>query len=358
MAVDVVLVTGCSSGLGLETALYLAERGFKVYATVLGLDEQSAILRTAEQRGVTLSVLHVDVTDRASIDRAVNTILAESGGIFGLVNNAGTGLRGSFEDLSEDEIRDVFGVNVFGTMAVTRRVLPHMRAAGRGRIVTITSVGGRIASFGLTAYCATKFAQEGFGEALALEVAPFGLKSIMVEPGIIMTPHWTTNRGTAKNALDPNSPYLPYFRRHEAIADRIAERSRTTSVHVARAVHRALTEREPRMRYVVGLPASLAISLRRYAPEELFNRLYFGWLLHRIARAELPDGEASDSSPAPRPGSGVLSAVSKVFRTAREVGSRTKDRRRLRSGSISGARQDSVASTSAPSHSRGPSPTC
>jgi NAD(P)-dependent dehydrogenase (short-subunit alcohol dehydrogenase family) len=100
-------------------------------------------------------------------------------------------------------------------MAVTR-VLPHA-GAGRGRVVTISSVGGKIASFGLTSYCATKFAQEGFGEALALEIAPFGLQSILVEPGIVMTSRWTVNRGTARNALDPGSPYYTMFQRHEAM---------------------------------------------------------------------------------------------------------------------------------------------
>src|SRR4051812_46453523 len=135
-----VLITGSSTGLGLETALYLAERGFRVYATLRDLSQQADILDAAKERQVSLRVLRLDVTDAESIEDAIDTIVAESGGIFGLVNNAGIGLRGCFEDLSEDEIRQVFEANVFGTMAVTRRVLPHMRVAGRGRVVTITSV--------------------------------------------------------------------------------------------------------------------------------------------------------------------------------------------------------------------------
>ena len=229
-----------------------------------------------------MRILRLDVTDEASIEAAVQTVTAECGAVYGLVNNAGGGCRGCFEDVSDAEMRQVFEVNLFGTMAVTRRVLPSMRSAGRGRIVHITSVGGRIASFGLTGYCSTKFALEGFGEALALEVAPFGIKSILVEPGIISTPHWTVNRGTTRNALSKNSSYADMFRRHEALADWRTAHSRITPAHVAETVYRALTDRNPRMRYVVGVPASLMVLARRYVPERIFDGVYFGFLLRRV----------------------------------------------------------------------------
>jgi NAD(P)-dependent dehydrogenase (short-subunit alcohol dehydrogenase family) len=280
---DTVLITGSSTGLGLEMAVYLAERGFRVYATMRDLGQRDELLEEAGRRRVDLGVLQLDVTDRASIDRAVTQVVDETGGVFGLVNNAGVGLRGCFEDLSEAEIRQVFEANVFGTMAVTRRVLPQMRDAGRGRVVTITSVGGKIATFGLSAYCSTKFAQEGFAESLALEVAPFGLHSILIEPGMIKTSRWTVNRGTAARALDPESPYSAMFRRHEALSDRFVDSRRTQPVDVAKAVHQALTAARPRMRYVVGRPAAAALSLRRHLPGELFERLYFGSLLRQIA---------------------------------------------------------------------------
>jgi NAD(P)-dependent dehydrogenase (short-subunit alcohol dehydrogenase family) len=281
-----VLITGSSTGLGLEMALHLAERDFKVYATVRDLAQRDDVLAAAQQRGVTLQVLRLDLTDRQSIDDAVSTIVADGNGLYGLVNNAGIGLRGCVEDLDDDEIRHVFETNVVGTFAVTRQVLPHMRRAGQGRIVTISSVGGRIATFGLSAYCATKFAQEGFAEALALEIMPFGLHSILVEPGIIKTTRWSTNRGNARKAHDPASAYYEMFRRHEEVADEQVERSRTQPADVARTVHQALTERRPRMRYVVGRPASVAIALRRYVPNALFERLYFGSLMRRIGGPE------------------------------------------------------------------------
>lgn len=295
---ETVLITGSSTGLGLETALYLSEQGFRVYATMRDVGQKDELLDEAARRRVDLEVLPLDVTDPDSIDRAVARILDETGEIFGLVNNAGIGLRGCFEDLSDAEIRQVFEANVFGTMAVTRRVLPAMRAAGRGRVITVTSVGGRIATFGLSAYCSTKFAQEGFAESLALELAPFGLHSILVEPGMIKTSRWTINRGTAAHALDSESPYAEMFRRHEAISDRFVDSRRTRPADVARTIHRALTARRPRLRYVVGRPAAAAISLRRHLPGELFDRLYFGSLLRRIARE--PEAHAR---PVPGPSS-------------------------------------------------------
>ena len=284
---DAVLVTGCSTGLGLETALHLAEEGFQVYATVRDLAQRPVVLAAAAERGVDLRVLELDLADHASIARAVDQAVAESGGIFGLVNNGGIGLRGCLEDVAADEVRRVFETNVFGTIAVTQAVLPHMRAARRGRIVTITSVGGRISAFGVGVYCASKFAQEGFGEALALETAPFGIQAVLVEPGIIKTTRWSEHRGTAAAATRADSPYLELFRASEAMADRIVERSRTRPVDVAAAVRHALVADKPRMRYVVGRPASVVLVLRRYLPARFFERVYFGSFLRRIRRRAL-----------------------------------------------------------------------
>jgi NAD(P)-dependent dehydrogenase (short-subunit alcohol dehydrogenase family) len=278
----VVLISGCSTGLGLETALYLGERGFRVYAGVRKLANRDSILDAARRRHARLDVIQLDVTEADSIDTAIQTVLDDAGSLYGVVNNAGIALRGCVEDLSDAEIRLLFETNVIGTFAVTRRALPHLRAAGRGRIVTISSVGGRIATFGLAAYCASKFALEGFGETLALEVEPFGIKAILIEPGIINTSRWGINRGNAVGAMDPRSPYADMFRRHEAIADQAVARSRTRPSDVARTVHRALTVSDPAMRYVVGRPASAAILLRRYVPNRLFERLYFGRLMRGV----------------------------------------------------------------------------
>jgi NAD(P)-dependent dehydrogenase (short-subunit alcohol dehydrogenase family) len=285
---DSILVTGTSTGLGLETAVYLAEQGFEVYASMRDLGRRDALDDAAASRNAELHVLQLDIADKVSIDRAVRTVVERSGGIYGLINNAGIGLRGYFEDLSEEEIRQVFEVNVFGTMAMTRAVLPHMRAARRGRIVIITSVGGRIGSLAVSVYCATKFAQEGFGESLAQEVIPFGIYVSLVEPAIIKTERWGAHRSIAKGALDPESRYDAWFRKSERLADRLVETSPTRPVDVARAVYRVLTARRPKLRYMVGRRAGLVVALRRYLPGELFERLYFGEAVRRVTSARQP----------------------------------------------------------------------
>jgi NAD(P)-dependent dehydrogenase (short-subunit alcohol dehydrogenase family) len=281
---DPILVTGSSTGLGLETALHLAERGFRVFAAVRDLASRSHVLDAASERGVELDVVRLDLSDPATIEAAVESVVSETGAIFGLVNNGGVGLRGAVEDSSEEEIRRVFETNVLGTVAATRAVLPHMREAGCGRIVTITSVGGRVPGFGVSIYCASKFAQEGLAEGLALELAPFGIQSIIVAPGIVKTPRWAEHRGTAAGAHDTASSYHALFWASEAIADRIVERSPTTPADVASAVATALTDPEPRLRYVVGRGASAVVFLRRHLPERMFERRYYGGQLRRLER--------------------------------------------------------------------------
>jgi NAD(P)-dependent dehydrogenase (short-subunit alcohol dehydrogenase family) len=294
---DSVLVTGASTGLGLETALHLAGSGFRVFASVRNVASRPDVLEAARERGVELEVPRLDLADPATIDEAVEAVVDETGGLFGLVNNGGVGLRGAVEDSSGEEIRHVFETNVLGTVAVTRAVLPHMREARCGRIVTVTSIGGRVPGFGVSIYCSSKFAQEGLAEGLALELAPFGIQSIIVEPGIIKTPRWAEHRGTAEAARDGSSPYHARFWASEAIADRIVERSPTRPADVATAVATALTEPKPRLRYVVGRGASTVIFLRRHLPQRVFERLYYGGQLRRLERSvDVPAAPAREEA--------------------------------------------------------------
>lgn len=283
---DTVLVTGSSTGLGREMALHLAGSGFRVYASMRSLAGREELEAEAQRRNVQLTVLALDVTDQSSVDAAIATIVRESGGIYGVVNNAGIGLRGYFEDLTDAEERAVYDANLFGGMAVTRAALPHMRAAGRGRILMISSIAGKVASPGLTAYCASKFAVEGFGEALALELRPFGIYVSIIEPGIIKTERWGVNRGTATRANDRQSPYFDLFQEHERLADRLVQRSTATPADVARVVEAALTAESPRLRYMIGRKAKMVVIARKYLPGELFERLYFGVVLRRVTRSK------------------------------------------------------------------------
>ena len=282
MAGESVLITGAGTGLGLETAVYLARQGFNVFASVYEDGQREHVESREAKAQVTLNIIDLDILNRDSIQAAVQTVLGQHGRIDALVNNAGVSLRGYFEDCEEAEIRRTVEVNLFGTMAVTRAVLPHMRAARRGHLVFVSSVGGRIGSMARTAYCASKFGLEGFAESLMQEVMPFGLKVSLVEPGLVSTERWTVHRGLAKGAMNPNSPYYEWFCRQEKLADQLVQSSGISPDDVARTIYQALTADRPRLRYVVGRRTSLILALRRYIPGEIFERLYFSEAMRRV----------------------------------------------------------------------------
>ena len=282
---DSVLVTGAGSGLGLECALHLAAAGYRVSGSVLDDREAAALEAQARLRGLRLRVLRMDVTRPEEVAAAVAGAAAEAGRIDALVHFAGLGLRGFFEDLALEEIRRVYEVNVFGTMAVTRAVLPGMREARRGRIVITTSVAGRMGSMSIGGYASSKFAVEGFAECLWQEMAPFGVHVSLLEPGLIYTEHFSRNRNRAAGAVDPRSPYYAWFCRHEKLVDDLLARNRFTTADVARTVHRILTARRPRLRYLVGAKARLIVSLRRHVPGELFERAYWALVRRLVTRA-------------------------------------------------------------------------
>lgn len=279
-----VLITGAGTGLGLETALYLAARGAEVHAAVLTAEQQQHVQAEAARQGQTLHTPLLDVTDPTSIAAALGPILA-AGALDGVVHNAGISLRGYFEDCDEDEIRRVMEVNLFGAMAVTRAVLPSMRQARGGRLIYISSIGGRIASMARTAYCASKFALEGFAESLMQELLPFNIQVCIVEPAIIRTERWGVHRGVARRAAAANSPYRAWFEQQEALADALVASSPTRPVDVAAQVHTLLTRPRPPLRMVVGRRANAVVLLRKLLPGELFERFYFGEAMKRVTQS-------------------------------------------------------------------------
>jgi NAD(P)-dependent dehydrogenase (short-subunit alcohol dehydrogenase family) len=279
----VVFVTGAGSGLGLACALHLAARGYDVYGSTLTAEERAHLEREAASRGVTVHSLPMDVTNRSSVEAAAARLQADRGRLDALVQFAGMGLRGFFEDLSLDEIRRVYDVNVFGTMTVTQVMLPLVRAS-RGRMVITTSIAGRVGSMSISGYASSKFAVEGFVECLAQEMAPLGVSISLLEPGLVFTEHFTRNRNRAARATDPASPYYAWFCQHEKIVDDLLRRNRFTPHDVAQVVEHILRARRPRLRYVVGAKARLVLALRRYIPGEIFERAYFG-LVRRMVTA-------------------------------------------------------------------------
>jgi len=283
---NTVLITGVSSGLGLETAILLAKRGFLVAGTMRDLSKRNELDKAASDAGVKVDVFAMDLTSAADIPRAIAEVLAKYGSIEALVNNAGYQVRGFFEDTSDAEIRQQFETNVFGTMAVTRAVLPLMREKRAGRIVFVTSIAGRIGSVGLGPYSATKFALEGLGESLALELAPFNIRVSLVEPGIVNTSFWSGSLHVAEASRSPASPYRAYFEQAESMAEWAVKSSPIRPTHVAEAVYRALSSARPHRRYLVGSRPNALMLVRRLMPQQMFESMYEKAVVGRMTKPQ------------------------------------------------------------------------
>ena len=280
----VALITGAGSGLGMEAALFLAARNFRVYGTALTEAEQQDLLDEATRRQTQVSALRMDVTRRPDIDRTVETVIREAGRIDAVVHFAGMGLRGFFEDLSMQEIRRLYDVNVFGIMELTQAVLPHMRARRSGRIVITASAAGRMGEMSIAGYSSGKFAVVGLGECLRQEMALLNIHVSVLEPGLIYTPHFGINRNRARRAVDPVSPYYFWFCQHEAIVDKLLATNKFTTVDIARVVYKILTARQPRLHYMVGFKLKLMVTLRDLIPFEWFERIHQKIIVRMVTR--------------------------------------------------------------------------
>lgn len=280
----VALITGASSGFGLLTAVELARAGFRVFASMRDPSRQGGLQAAAAAAGVEVEVVALDVTDPATITAAIAEIDARAGGVDLLVNNAGIGLIGAFEDTDEAELRRLFETNFFGLCAVTRAVVPGMRARRRGRIVNVSSVGGRIGSPGIAAYSASKFAVEGLSEALSLELAPFGIQVALVEPGVFRTEMiGPDKRRMTARAADPASPYHARCAEIAAVMQHTHDHGGPDPRDVARTIAAAATAGAPSLRYPVGKDAHALFMLRRVLPPRRFQRT-FEWLFDAIVR--------------------------------------------------------------------------
>jgi NAD(P)-dependent dehydrogenase (short-subunit alcohol dehydrogenase family) len=260
-------VTGASAGIGEATARALLAAGYRVFAGARRLDRMAGLAAA----GATL--LKLDLTDDASIVAAVNTIKNEAGRIDVLVNNAGYGSYGALEDAPLDEGRRQFEVNVFGLARLCQLVLPMMRAQKSGKIINVTSIGGKIWEPLGAWYHATKFAVEGLSDCLRVEVAPFGVDVIVIETGAIRT-EWA---GIARDGLlqmSGGSAYAELAKRHA----RMLATADTSSLAsppevVARTIVRAVTARRPKTRYATGGGARTILFLRKILPDRMFDRL-------------------------------------------------------------------------------------
>ncbi|WP_313685758.1 oxidoreductase [Pantoea sp.] len=261
------LVTGASSGMGKAIARRLIEEGYQVYVAARSVGKMADLALLGAQ------ALRMDISKDEEIVSGVNTILAQTGGVDVLVNNAGFGLYGPVEEIGIDEARYQFEVNLFGAARLTQLLLPAMRARRRGHIVNITSMGGKMYSILGAWYHATKHALEGWSDCLRLEVAGFGIKVVIVEPGVIET-------GFGEGASDSivkrsaSGPYGQLVKRVAmSIKNTYGQGKGSDPNLIAEVVSRAVNSSNPRTRYAAGKFAKMLIRMRVWLGDRLFDRI-------------------------------------------------------------------------------------
>ena len=240
----VAVVTGANSGIGRATALHLAQQGYRVFGTVRSIDKANKLQARANELGVTVELIEMDVADDVSVQRGFADIFLATDRVDVLVNNAGVGGNGVIEESTPQMYHDAFNVNVVGAIRCTQQVLPNMRERKSGTIVNITSVVGKFAAIAQAPYVASKWAFEGVSEELAQEVAPFGIRVVIIEPGV------TKSSIFAKNIDAPNQSgaYDAHYRRMFAFyAAGIT--NATPAEEVGAVIHHAITTDTPQLRY-------------------------------------------------------------------------------------------------------------
>jgi NAD(P)-dependent dehydrogenase (short-subunit alcohol dehydrogenase family) len=264
-----VLITGSSTGIGRATAEMLAASGWTVYASARRLDS----IRDLQQRGC--RILALDVCDEASMQAAVAQVEAAEGAVGVLINNAGYGQEGPVEEVPMAEVRRQFETNVFGLTRLTQLVLPGMRRQGWGKIVNLSSMGGRLTFPGGGFYHATKHAVEALSDALRFEVKGFGVDVIIIEPGPIKTQFGDTAINSINAARAAESPYARF---NDQIAAKVREayegpmgRLAAGPEAVAKVIQTAITARRPRTRYLVTAAAHIIVGLRRILSDRFFD---------------------------------------------------------------------------------------
>jgi short-subunit dehydrogenase len=269
----VAIVTGSSSGIGYATSLLLARNRFHTYATMRNIEKSADIQKIANKERLSLQVIQLDVNDDASIRNSIKRVERENERIDVLVNNAGYGLVGAFEDLSVEEIKSQFETNFFGVIRLTQQVLPIMRKQKSGTIVNVSSGAGRIGFPAMSAYVSSKFALEGLSESMSYELEPFGIKVIIIEPGVIRT-NFKKNSVMSKKSLDNSSisPYSSIIQKIDSSISSIIEHA-TPPEEVAKAILHAITSNNPELRYLVGNDMIMMAETKKNMSDEDFRKM-------------------------------------------------------------------------------------
>jgi len=266
----VAIVTGSSGGIGFSTAVMLARNDFDTYASMRNLAKRNAIEEIAKRENLPLQAVQLDVTDDKSVKEAVNKVLEEKKTIDVLVNNAGYGLMGCVEDVSIEEVKAQFETNLFGVIRVTQAVLPVMRKQKHGVIINVSSVAGRIAFPISNAYASTKFALEGLSESMRYEVEQFGIKVVLIEPGVITT-NFVSAMVMPKKVLDQNSPYAQFMQQVNN-GFKLKRENATAPEEVAKVILKAVTAENPEPRYLVGNDAAKWMEARKRMSDVEFEK--------------------------------------------------------------------------------------
>jgi NAD(P)-dependent dehydrogenase (short-subunit alcohol dehydrogenase family) len=272
----VVLITGCSSGFGLHTAAHLASKGYKVVATMRNLAKQNELLSEVQRRKSQVDVLQLDVTNRSSIEKAINQIAVNYGHVDVLINNAGYAIGGFFEDLTEGEIREIMETNFFGVQAVTRETIPLMRHRKQGKIINISSVSGFSTSPAFSAYNASKWALEAFSESLRYELKFFGIDVLLIEPGTYKTKIFFENSRLASRYDNPQSPYYPISQHIKRKVEEYVADCHKDIEEVPRLVEKLIKAKNPSFRNIPDIESKILYVLRKVLPFSVYS-----WMIRK-----------------------------------------------------------------------------
>ncbi len=266
-----VLVTGFSSGIGLATCHVLSRNNFMTYGTVRNLSKAKKIQDLMNRENLSLKILRLDVNDNQSIKLAIKKILNDTGRIDVLINNAGYGMFGPIEEITIQEIKKQFETNFFGTIRLIKAIVPIMRKQGNGTIVNISSMVGRFAVPLNSAYVSSKFAVEGLSESISFELKEFGIRVIVIEPGVVKSDFFHKLKVKGMNL---ESPYHELMERRVNFLDKAMKNSLTSSYDVADTILDALNSKDPKFRYVIGNDATNSLRMRN----SLSDREFMEWI--------------------------------------------------------------------------------
>lgn len=268
---QVALITGCSSGIGYETALMLARNGFHTFATMRNTKKSDSLEEIIKKERLDLNIRELDVNDDTSIENTINCIKREANRIDVLINNAGYGLVGFFEDLTLDEIRNQFETNFFGVLNITKKIIPIMRLQKSGTIINVSSGAGQVGFPGISAYVSTKFAIEGFSESLMYELFPYGIKVVIVEPGVMKT-NFFRNCIVSEHSMKKSSPYSRSLDKFQKNVELMQEHA-TSPIDVAKVIIQVLGNNEPKQRYIVGNDVAMILEAKKNLSDIEFKKM-------------------------------------------------------------------------------------